>query len=81
MTRKETQTIILITGTRKGIGRYLVEHYLDRGEKVIGCSREPFDYAHEQYSHFCLDVANEQKVNAMFTTIAQTHGRLDVTDQ
>jgi 3-oxoacyl-[acyl-carrier protein] reductase len=68
----------LITGTRKGIGRYLVEHHLEQGDVVFGCSRGPVDYAHERYTHFCLDVADEEKVTAMFTTLAKTPGRLDV---
>lgn len=72
------QQVTLITGTRKGIGRYLVEHYIEQGSIVLGCSREPVDYEHERYTHFCLDVADEKKVNAMFTTLARTHGRLDV---
>jgi 3-oxoacyl-[acyl-carrier protein] reductase len=68
----------LITGTRKGIGRYLVEHHLEQGDTVFGCSREPVDYAHERYTHFCLDVADEEKVTAMFTMLAKSPGRLDV---
>jgi 3-oxoacyl-[acyl-carrier protein] reductase len=70
--------ITLVTGSRKGIGRYLVEHYLEQGDVVLGCSREPAGYEHERYTHFCLDVADEKKVNGMFTTIAGVHGRLDV---
>jgi 3-oxoacyl-[acyl-carrier protein] reductase len=72
------QQITLITGTRKGIGRYLVEHYLERGSIVFGCSREPVEYEHENYTHFCLDVADEQKVTTMFSALAKKHGRLDV---
>jgi 3-oxoacyl-[acyl-carrier protein] reductase len=70
--------IILITGTRKGIGRHLVEHHLEQGAVVLGCSREPAEYTHERYTHFCLDVADESKVTAMFTLLARTHGYLDV---
>ena len=70
--------VTLITGTRKGIGRYLVDHYLDQGAIVFGCSREPVDFAHDRYTHFCLDVADEAKVIAMFSAIAKAHGRLDV---
>jgi 3-oxoacyl-[acyl-carrier protein] reductase len=73
-----TPRITLVTGSRKGIGRYLVEHYLGQGDVVLGCSREPAEYVHERYTHFCLDVADENKVIAMFTTIARTHGRLEV---
>jgi 3-oxoacyl-[acyl-carrier protein] reductase len=70
--------VVFVTGTRKGIGRYLVEHYLAQGSLVLGCSREPSDYRHERYTHFCLDVADEEKVTAMFTELARRHGRLDV---
>ena len=31
--------VMVITGTRKGIGRYLSEYYLDKNFIVIGCSR------------------------------------------
>jgi 3-oxoacyl-[acyl-carrier protein] reductase len=72
------QQITLITGTRKGIGRYLVEHYLERGSIVFGCSREPVDYEHKNYTHFCLDVTDEQKVTEMFSTLTRKHSRLDV---
>jgi len=36
--------IMLITGTRKGIGKYLVEYYVEKGFQVIGCSRSAADY-------------------------------------
>ena len=34
---------MLITGTRKGIGRHLVDHYVAQGYRVVGCSRSAFD--------------------------------------
>ena len=70
--------VILITGTSKGIGRYLVEYYAARGWQVIGCSRGQADYRLAGYSHVCLDVADEPKVGAMFWDIRKKHGRLDV---
>ena len=70
--------VILITGTRKGIGKYLVEYYVKKGFQVIGCSRGPVDYELENYQHFCLDVSDEVKLKQMFTEIRKTHNRLDV---
>jgi 3-oxoacyl-[acyl-carrier protein] reductase len=67
----------LITGTRKGIGRALAEHYLARGHVVLGCSREDPDWAHENYHHFCLDVADEKAVVEMFAWVRKDFGRLD----
>ncbi len=68
--------VTLITGTRKGIGRHLAEHYLARGHRVIGCSRQESDLAHERYRHFLLDVADEQAVVRMCADIRRDCGGL-----
>lgn len=70
--------VMLITGTRKGIGKYLVEYYSKKGFKVIGCSRKPVDYKLKNYEHFCLDVSDENKVKEMFAKIKKKYNRLDV---
>lgn len=75
---KEEKSIILITGTRKGIGNQLAKYYLDKGNVVIGCSRSQSDLEHNNYSHYCLDVSNEQQVNNLFMNIRKEFGRLDV---
>jgi 3-oxoacyl-[acyl-carrier protein] reductase len=70
--------VVLITGTRKGIGRYLAEHFVRKGALVEGCSRAAPDWALENYTHHCLDVADEAQVRAMLSSIQQRHGRLDI---
>ena len=70
--------IMLITGTRKGIGRHLAEYYVKKGYIVYGCSRSPIDYELENYHHFCLDVSDESEVTHLFSQIRTTHQRLDV---
>ena len=46
--------VMIITGTRKGIGKYLAEYYTQNGFSVIGCSRDNIDLVHiavdEKYS-------------------------------
>jgi 3-oxoacyl-[acyl-carrier protein] reductase len=74
----EPKPSMIVTGSRKGIGRYLVEYYVARGYQVFGCSREPADFAFPEYRHFCLDVADEAKVRGMLAAIRSSHGRLDV---
>lgn len=71
--------VVLITGSRKGIGRYLVEHFLRQGALVEGCSREPSDLALPGYNHNSVDVTDEQGVAMMVAGVAERHGRLDVT--
>lgn len=70
--------VILITGTHKGIGKHLVEHYVRQGHTVIGCSRGDFEYELAGYNHFCLDVADEPAVKAMFVHVRKRFRRLDV---
>ena len=70
------QAPILITGARKGIGRFLCEHYLEAGYFVIGCSRDESDLTHDRYQHYCIDVADEKGVGKMMRGIRKEHGAL-----
>lgn len=70
--------VVLITGTRKGIGQYLAQHFANQGMLVEGCSREKPDWELPGYTHHCLDVADESQVKAMFSSIHKRHGRLDI---
>jgi 3-oxoacyl-[acyl-carrier protein] reductase len=70
--------VVVITGTRKGIGRALVEHYAAKGCQVVGCSRSPFEGELPNYRHCCLDVGDEPAVKKMFSEIRKREGRLDV---
>ena len=69
---------MLITGTRKGIGRYLAEYYVEKGYNVVGCSRSPADYELENYQHYELDVADEKAVSKMVRAVAKEHGPIDI---
>jgi 3-oxoacyl-[acyl-carrier protein] reductase len=69
---------ILITGNRKGIGRYLTEEYLKAGHAVFGCSRTESDLSHEHYQHFIADVADESAVKTIMKGIRTSVGSLDV---
>lgn len=71
--------VILITGTSRGIGRFLVEHFIKKGVIVNGCSRKPVDWSLPGYTHHIADVTNEAQVKAMLSSIKKKHGRLDVT--
>ncbi|MFK7803677.1 MAG: SDR family NAD(P)-dependent oxidoreductase [Anaerolineae bacterium] len=69
---------MLITGTRKGIGRYLAEYYVEKGFRVVGCSRSPADFELENYQHYELDVADEKAVAKMVRSVAKEHGTIDI---
>lgn len=68
---------MLITGSRKGIGRHLVEHYLSQGWIVEGCSREASDLSHPRYTHHAADVSDERAAQRVLKSVEQRHRRLD----
>ncbi len=68
---------IVITGTRKGIGKEMAKHYLAEGWQVVGCSRGEGSIEHADYQHFSLDVSDEDAVIAMARTIKSSHGKVD----
>lgn len=68
---------IVITGTRKGIGRSLAEHYLAEGWGVIGCSRGESSIEHAQYRHYALDVSDESAVIKMARNVKREVGAVD----
>ena len=70
--------IIIITGTRKGIGRYLAEQYLHEGDIVYGCSRRICDIEHPNYHHTRLDVSEETEVVSFIRNVYKNHKRIDV---
>jgi len=69
--------VMLITGTRKGIGRHLAETYVQRGYLVEGCSRGEASFEAEGYVHTSLDISDEKSVKSWITAIARRHGRID----
>ena len=69
--------VMLITGSRKGIGEQLVKHYVAKDFHVLGCSRKNVAYKFDNYQHFCLDVSDESAVKSLFFNIKKSYGRLD----
>lgn len=68
---------IIITGSRKGIGLGLVDHYLRAGWRVIGCSRGEGGIKADNYRHFMLDVSDETAVGKMVRTAADENAGID----
>jgi 3-oxoacyl-[acyl-carrier protein] reductase len=75
----EQRPVALVTGTRKGIGKYLAEQLVGWSYQVVGCSREPAAWTLDGYWHICADVSDEQQVKRLIRQIRQWFDRLDVT--
>lgn len=70
--------VVLITGTRKGIGKELAKHFLEKGHQVIGCSRGEASIEEPNYTHYSLDISDEKAVIRMVKEARRTFGRIDI---
>lgn len=70
--------IIIITGTRKGLGLQLANYFISEGDIVYGCSRRDTSIEHASYNHFRLDVSDEKAVISMIRSIYMIHKRIDI---
>jgi 3-oxoacyl-[acyl-carrier protein] reductase len=70
--------VMIITGTSRGIGRYLAEYYIQNGYIVSGCSRGEGTIKNKNYLHFAINVFDEDRVVDMIKTIENKYGRVDV---
>ena len=69
---------ILITGNRKGIGRYLSEMLLGQGYFVIGCSRSDSDLVDNNYLHIKCDVSNSENIKEFFKVLRSKKISVDI---
>ena len=70
--------ILFITGTSRGLGRALCEHYLGLGDSVVGCSRSAPSIVHDRYLHMAVDVTDESQVVSAVRETKKRFGRIDV---
>ncbi len=72
---------MMITGTRRGLGQELAEHYLANGYRVYGCSRKPMEHlfpGDADYHHTQLDLCDEKAVRKWVRAVKKEAGRIDV---
>ena len=70
--------VMVITGSSRGIGRGLAEHFLTRGYRVAGCSRGPSTIENPGYHHTLVDVGDESAVRTWVRALRSKYGRIDV---
>jgi len=73
---KYERKVALVTGSSRGVGRLITEHFLNEGAQVIGVSRGHSDINQKQYMHFELDVSDSKAVTELFQKLRQS--KIDV---
>lgn len=61
--------VALVTGSRRGVGKLVAEHFLAGGASCIGFARGETTIVHERYRHFEVDVGNAEQVTAAFDAV------------
>ena len=68
---------ILITGSSRGLGREMAEHFLQKGDHVYGCARSEASINHPNYHHYSLNIASANEVTEFFFTLRKDIKQLD----
>jgi len=73
-----TQMIIAVTGSSRGIGYEIANHFLNQGCLVAGCSRGDSTISHLNYRHYSIDVCDEMDVQLWIRALRKDFNRIDV---
>lgn len=71
------QLVMVVTGSSRGIGFEIANHFLSQGYLVIGCSRSGATISHPNYRHYSLDVSIEIDVQRWARVIKKDFNRVD----
>jgi NAD(P)-dependent dehydrogenase (short-subunit alcohol dehydrogenase family) len=70
--------VALITGGSRGIGRGIVQAFVDANASVMTCGRKEPDDLPDGVEFFVADVRDAEQVDALVTATVERFGRLDV---
>ncbi len=68
---------IIITGTSRGIGLHLANHFLAKKWNVIGISRGNNGITHPNYAHLNCDLTSEESINDCLKSIKKIFKKCD----
>jgi len=68
----------LVTGSTRGVGRRIAEHFLAHGAQVIGFARGESTIDKANYRHLCLDLADPAAISKAFLSLYKDTPRIDI---
>lgn len=75
---KNYETIVIVSGTSRGIGKCIAGHFLEKGYEVHGCSRSESAVFHDHYFHEVLDVSDDKSTTSWIRTISRSGKRIEI---
>ena len=72
------EKIVLVTGSSRGVGRQIAQHFVDGGATVIGFARGESSITHERHHHVKVNLADVQAIQAAFSTVRKLVPRIDI---
>ena len=70
--------VALVTGSRRGVGRVICEHFLQQGGSVIGLARGEATFTHASYRHFQVDLTQPAAIEQTFLTLRREFPALHI---
>ncbi len=75
---QQSRPVLVITGSSKGIGRQIAQHFLATDYLVAGCSRSASTIENDNYLHTQVDISDERQVQSWVRALKKKFGRVDV---
>lgn len=73
-----TGKTVLVTGSRRGVGLIIADHFLQEGATVIGLAKGESTIAHPAYRHIQADIADPAAIAAAFASMRKTSAAIDI---
>jgi 3-oxoacyl-[acyl-carrier protein] reductase len=75
---KYTGKTALVTGSRRGVGRIIADHFLDEGASVIGLARGAATITRPGYRHIQADVGDPAQIAEAFAAMRKASAAVDI---
>lgn len=73
-----SEKCVLITGSSRGIGHLISEHFLKYGAQVVGFARGTATIHHPGYTHIQVDIGDIESIKSGFTKLRKTKNHLHI---